>query len=130
MEVIDEVDYIIIPFTKGNRSGKTTLDTIKAILEIMANDKTKFALLFNMYNDEEDIEKELKPLEKEVKEILGDRYKCSATLKFSKAVATMEREKKSIDELDLTNRIAYKAFKKRVREMNNKLKKCLFNIKD
>jgi len=39
----------------------------------------------------------------------------------------MEKTKKSIDELDLTNKIAYKAFKKRIQEMNDKLKNCLFN---
>ncbi len=126
LSIIDDVDYIIIPFTKGNRSKETTIDTIKSILEIMDNDKVKFALVFNMYQDDEDIEKELKPIEDEVKKILGDKYSCSATLKFSKAVSTMEREKKSIDELDLTNKIAYKAFKKRVKEMNNRLKDCLF----
>jgi len=130
LSVIDDVDYIIIPFTKGNRSKETTIDTIKSILEIMDNDKVKFALVFNMYQDDEDIEKELRPIEDWVKKILGDKYSCSATLKFSKAVSTMEREKKSIDELDLTNKIAYKAFKKRVKEMNNRLKECLFGEKD
>ena len=39
----------------------------------------------------------------------------------------MKKEtQKSIEELDLTNKIAYKAFKKRVKEMNGKLRECLF----
>jgi len=127
LEIIDDIDYVIIPFTKGNRSKETTLDSIKSLLEVMDNDKVRFALILNMYQDESDIEEELEPIEKEVKKMLKDKYSCSATLKFSKAVSTMEKTKKSIDELDLTNKIAYKAFKKRVKEMNEKLKKCLFN---
>jgi len=127
LEIIDNIDYIIIPFTKGNRSKETTIDTIKSILEIMENEKVKFAFVLNMYQDEKDLEEELKPLEQEVKKILKNKYKCSTALKFSKAVSTMERTKKSIDELDLTNKIAYKAFKKRIQEMNNKLRNCLFN---
>jgi len=127
LEIIDDIDYVIIPFTKGNRSKETTLDSIKSLLEIMDNDKVRFALILNMYQDESDIKEELEPIEKEVKKLLKDKYSCSATLKFSKAVSTMEKTKKSIDELDLTNKIAYKAFKKRVKEMNEKLKKCLFN---
>ena len=126
LEIIDEIDYIIVPFTKGNRSKETTIDSIKSILEIIDNDKIKFALVFNMYQDEKNLEEELKPVESEVKKLLGDKYKCSAALKFSKAVSTMEKTKKSIDELDLTNRIAYKAFKKRVKKMNEILQKCLF----
>lgn len=126
LEIIDDVDYIIIPFTKGRRSKETTLETIKAVLEVMDNEKVKFGLILNMYQDENDIEEELKPLEDEVKKILGDKYKCSTALKFSKAVSTMEKTKKSIDELDLTNKIAYKAFKKRVKEMNDRLRECLF----
>ena len=127
LEIIDNIDYIIIPFTKGNRSKETTIDTIKSILEIMENEKVKFALVLNMYQDEKDLEEELKPLEQEVKKILKNKYKCSTALKFSKAVSTMEKTKKSIDELDLTNKIAYKAFKKRIQEMNDKLRNCLFN---
>jgi len=126
LEIMDDIDYIIIPFTKGKRSKETTLETLKALLEVMDNEKVKFALVFNMYQDEKDIEGELKPLEDEVKKILGDKYRCSASLKFSKAVSTMEKTQKSIDELDLTNKIAYKAFKKRVKEMNEKLRECLF----
>ena len=126
LEITDDIDYIIVPFTKGNRSKETTLDSIKSILEVMDNDKVKFALVLNMYQDEKDLEEELKPVEEEVKKLLGDKYKCSAALKFSKAVSTMEKTKKSIDELDLTNKIAYKAFKKRVKEMNETLKNCLF----
>jgi len=127
LEIIDNIDYIIIPFTKGNRSKETTIDTIKSILEIMENEKVKFALVLNMYQDEKDLEEELKPLEQEVKKILKNKYKCSTVLKFSKAISTMEKTKKSIDELDLTNKIAYKAFKKRIQEMNDKLRNCLFN---
>lgn len=126
LEILDDVDYIIIPFTKGKRSKETTIETIKAILEVMDNEKVKFALVLNMYQDENDIEEELKPLENEIKKILGDKYKCSTALKFSKAVSTIEKTKKSIEELDLTNKIAYKAFKKRVKEMNKKLRECLF----
>jgi len=126
LEIIDNIDYFIIPFTKGNRSKETTIDTIKSLLEVLDNKKAKFALILNMYQDEEDIINELLPIEEEVKEMLKDNYACSAALKFSKAVATMEKTKKSIEELDLTNKIAYKAFKKRVEEMNKKLKECLF----
>jgi len=130
LEIIDDIDYIITPFTKGNRSKETTIDSIKSILDVMDNDKVKFALVLNMFQDENDLE-ELKPIENEVKKILKDKYNCAAVLKFSKAVATMEKTKKSIEELDLTNKIAYKAFKKRIKEMNEKLRDCLFkdNIK-
>jgi len=131
LEIIDDIDYIITPFTKGNRSKETTIDSIKSILDVMDNDKVKFALVLNMFQDENDLEEELKPIENEVKKILNDKYNCAAVLKFSKAVSTMEKTKKSIEELDLTNKIAYKAFKKRIKEMNEKLRDCLFkdNIK-
>jgi len=131
LEIIDDIDYIITPFTKGNRSKETTIDSIKSILDVMDNDKVKFALVLNMFQDENDLEEELKPIENEVKKILNDKYNCAAVLKFSKAVSTMEKTKKSIEELDLTNKIAYKAFKKRIKDMNEKLRSCLFkdNIK-
>jgi MinD-like ATPase involved in chromosome partitioning or flagellar assembly len=128
LEVIDKIDYVIVPFTKGKRSRETTIDSINSLVEIMDNDNVKFALILNMYQDEKDIDEELRPIEDEAREILQDKLKCSIGLKFSKAVSTIEKEQKSIDELDLTNKIAYKAFKKRVNEMNKQLKECLFKI--
>ena len=128
LEVIDKIDYVIVPFTKGKRSKETTIDSINSLVEIMDNDNVKFTLILNMYQDEKDIDEELKPIEEEAREILQNQLKCSIGLKFSKAVSTIEKEQKSIDELDLTNKIAYKAFKKRVNEMNKQLKECLFKI--
>ena len=128
LEVIDKIDYVIVPFTKGKRSKETTIDSINSLVEIMDNDNVKFALILNMYQDEKDINEELRPIEEEARKILQDKLKCGIGLKFSKAVSTIEKEQKSIDELDLTNKIAYKAFKKRVNEMNKQLKKCLFKI--
>ena len=128
LEVIDKIDYVIVPFTKGKRSRETTIDSINSLVEIMDNDNVRFALILNMYQDEKDIDEELRPIEEEAREILQDKLKCGIGLKFSKAVSTIEKEQKSIDELDLTNKIAYKAFKKRVNEMNKQLKECLFKI--
>jgi MinD-like ATPase involved in chromosome partitioning or flagellar assembly len=128
LEVIDKIDYVIVPFTKGKRSKETTIDSINSLVEIMDNDNVKFTLILNMYQDEKDIDEELKPIEEEAREILQNQLKCSIGLKFSKAVSTIEKEQKSIDELDLTNKIAYKAFKKRVNEMNKQLKECLLKI--
>jgi len=57
------------------------------------------------------------------KEILGDRLNCKGQLKFSQVIPTIEKKKMSIDALVEQNPIAYGVFKRRAKELNEKIQK-------
>jgi len=124
LEILPEIDYFIVPFTNGERSLKTTLDTIDTINEVLNSitnkRKDKWCLVLNKYTKPENL-KELDELYEKTKNILKDRLQCKTDLKFSQVVPTIEKKKISINELISQNPIAYGAFKKRIKGMNDEI---------
>ena len=128
IEVLPFIEYFIVPFNPADRAIETTLttiDTINTVLDELDNRKDKWCILLNKYTDEEADIKELKEVEKKAKDILGTRLKCVSKLKNTQVIATIERKRKSLNDLIKTNAIAYGIFKKRLRTLNEDIKKFL-----
>ena len=127
IEELTMVDYFIVPFTPGDRSEKTTINTIEiidALFEEIENRKDKWCLILNKYVNDEQLE-ELDEIYKKAKNILGNRLICKTHLKYSGVVTTIEKKRISIENLHSVNPIAYGTFKKRVREVNDNIKKMI-----
>ena len=121
VEALPFIEYFIVPFNPADRAIETTLttiDTINTILDELDDRKDKWCILLNKYTDEETDIKELKEVEKKAREILGKRLKCVSKLKNTQVIATIERKRKSLNDLIKTNAIAYGVFKKRLRKLN------------
>ena len=121
VEALPFIEYFIVPFNPADRAIETTLttiDTINTILDELDDRKDKWCILLNKYTDEETDIKELKEVEEKAKKILGERLKCVSKLKNTQVIATIERKRKSLNDLIKTNAIAYGVFKKRLRKLN------------
>ena len=125
LKIIDKIDHFIVPFTAGKRSINTTINTIESLLSILKNKNATWCLILNKYDDEIQAEKEIEIISKSAKELLGKNLKCISKLKFSRVVSTIERDKKNIDNLMLKNRIAYRTFEKRIKEINKDIQENL-----
>ena len=77
MEILDKVDYFIIPFTTGERSIDATLNTIEIINsllnEMSENRKDKWIVILNKYV----LEDQIKDLDIAVKEIIKNPVKAT-----------------------------------------------------
>jgi len=128
MEILDKIDYFLIPFTPGERSIETTLNTIEIInslLDEMTNDrKDKWILILNKYVLDDQV-KELNILFDKAKGILKDRLIGKTKLKISQVIPRIEKEKISPKELIKISPIAYGTFNKRLKEMNEDIKKLI-----
>ena len=124
LDILPEIDFFIVPFTIGDRSEEATISTIQTlntILDDYENRKDKWCLVLNKYLLEEHL-KELDLVFKESKKILGDRLVCKSSLKQSLVIPTIEKKKKTINELIKDNAIAYGAFKAKVKNLNKEIK--------
>jgi len=128
MEILDKIDYFLIPFTPGERSIETTLNTIEIInslLDEMTNDrKDKWILILNKYVLDDQV-KELNILFDKAKGILKDRLIGKTKLKISQVIPRIEKDKISPKELIKISPIAYGTFNKRLKEMNEDIKKLI-----
>jgi len=128
MEVLDKVDYFIIPFTTGERSIDATLNTIEIINtllnEMSENRKDKWIVILNKYVLEDQV-KDLDILYEKAKNILGNRLVGKTKLKISQVIPRIEKDKISPKELIKISPIAYGTFNKRLREMNEDIKKLI-----
>jgi len=128
IEALPFIEYFIVPFNPADRAIETTLttiDTINTVLDELDNRKDKWCILLNKYTDEEADIKELKEVEKRAKKILGERLECVSKLKNTQVIATIERKRKSLNDLIKTNAIAYGVFKKRLRKLNEDINNFL-----
>ena len=124
LDILPEIDFFIVPFTIGDRSEEATISTIQTlntILDDNENRKDKWCLVLNKYLLEDHL-KELDLVFKESKKILGDRLVCKSSLKQSLVIPTIEKKKKTINELIKDNAIAYGAFKAKVKNLNKEIK--------
>jgi len=128
MEVLDKIDYFLIPFTPGERSIETTLNTIEIINslldEMTDNRKDKWILILNKYVLDDQV-KELNILFDKAKGILEDRLIGKTKLKISQVIPRIEKDKISPKELIKISPIAYGTFNKRLKEMNEDIKKLI-----
>jgi len=128
MEVLDKIDYFLIPFTPGERSIETTLNTIEIINslldEMTDNRKDKWILILNKYVLDDQV-KELNILFDKAKGILEDRLIGKTKLKISQVIPRIEKDKISPKELIKISPIAYGTFNKRLKEMNEYIKKLI-----
>jgi len=124
LDILPEIDFFIVPFTIGDRSEEATISTIQTlntILDDNENRKDKWCLVLNKYLLEDHL-KELDLVFEESKKILGDRLVCKSSLKQSLVIPTIEKKKKTINELIKDNAIAYGAFKAKVKNLNKEIK--------
>jgi cellulose biosynthesis protein BcsQ len=128
MEILDKVDYFIVPFTTGERSIDATLNTIEIINtllnEMSENRKDKWIVILNKYVLEDQI-KDLNTLYEKAKKILGNRLLGKTKLKISQVIPRIEKDKISPKELIKISPIAYGTFNKRLKEMNEDIKKLI-----
>ena len=128
MEVLDKIDYFLIPFTPGERSIETTLNTIEIIDslldEMTDRRKDKWILILNKYVLDDQI-KELDILFNKAKDILKDKLIGKTRLKISQVIPRIEKDKISPKELIKISPIAYGTFNKRLKEMNEDIKKLI-----
>ena len=128
MEVLDKVDYFLIPFTPGERSIETTLNTIEIINslldEMTDNRKDKWILILNKYVLEDQV-KELDILFDKAKEVLENKLIGKTKLKISQVIPRIEKDKISPKELIKISPIAYGTFNKRLKEMNEDIKQLI-----
>ena len=128
METLDKVDYFIVPFTTGERSIDATLNTIEIINslldEMTDNRKDKWIIILNKYVLE-DQTKELDILYDKAKKILSKKLIGKTKLKISQVIPRIEKDKISPKELFKISPIAYGTFNKRLKEMNEDIKKLI-----
>jgi len=128
MEILDKVDYFIVPFTTGERSIDATLNTIEIINslldEMTDNRKDKWIIILNKYVLE-DQTKELDILYDKAKKILSKKLIGKTKLKISQVIPRIEKDKISPKELFKISPIAYGTFNKRLKEMNEDIKKLI-----
>jgi len=124
IETLPLIDYFIIPFNPANRSINTTLTTIETINSILDDmvekRKDKWCIVLNRYISDSDLE-ELEELYNKAKKILNDKLICKTKLKNSQVISTIERKRKTLNDLIKENPIAYGTFKKRIKELNKDL---------
>jgi len=122
------VDYFIVPFNVGDRSEKTTLNTIEVIHsllnEFVSDRKDKWGIVLNKYMTPGQF-KELDEMYEKAKAILGNRLICKTHLKYSGVVPTMEEKRISVEELSTTSAIAYGTFLKRSKDFNKDIEEML-----
>ena len=137
INIMDKIDYVIIPMEIGGLSEKPTYDFIEILDEEFDSigNKPKYAIVFNRLtgeyltkdkNGNKIPNDEVMESVSYIKNILGDRLRTITYLKPSNAIKT--REKKGIDIKDLAkhNPVAYIALKKEIKRLNHDLQK-LFN---
>lgn len=133
VEVINEIDYFVVPFDDGDRTFNDTKNCVKSIFEsgIIEKEAQEHNVCFihNKYTDAEEIKsykKEYKKLVKSIDEPNGNSFNLMfAQLSSSKSVKTMEKKKKSIKELSANNKVAYRVFEKRVNSMSSKIEEFI-----
>jgi len=118
VEIINEVDFFIIPFVGGKRDRQDTIKGINAVFDsgIIDSKESSICLIHNKYTEEPKVLITCDEYEKEINLLnLDHNLNISfSKLSNSKTITTMEEKSKSIQELESTNKLAYRVFKKRV----------------
>jgi MinD-like ATPase involved in chromosome partitioning or flagellar assembly len=125
LQVLPEVDYFIIVTNPNTRDISQTINTI---IDLANSNKikpeAKFILLHNKWNDTRDLEN-LAEIEDFAKRELGDRLIGVTNLKYSRAIPTIEKLQKNIDELSAINKVAYRSAKRNINNLKADIEKMI-----
>lgn len=124
MEIIERVDYYILPFKPGDRSVNGGIETYETLFsEGYVEGEHKISFIINEYVNEKELEKELAIVKQRIEEIqLPETLSLNAaytSLGSTQVMKTMERDAISIDDLNARNKIAYKIATKRFNKMSD-----------
>jgi len=128
IELYDKIDYFIIPFLDERRVIGTTIDTISSLFNSdMASTKKNVLLVHNelMKDDNKDQGRLIKEeifKDKELRKILNLN---TTIFEYTKAVKSMTRTRKSIQELKKENFIAYRIVDNRVKKFMKEIKEFI-----
>lgn len=118
MDIIDKVDYFIMPFTPGKRTMDTTLETYATLFgEEFVTGEHKLCMVLNNYVSDDEKEIELNKMREEILKISLPthlRMKIEfSSLRHTQVMKTIENQQESIENLSARNKIAYKTAHKR-----------------
>lgn len=125
-EIINRVDYFIVPFRDDLNDIIYTVDTLDTIFTsgvITKKEKSKVLLLLNGFTDEpqEAIDEILN--EMKTRDGLQNTIEFQfTTFKYSKAIKTIKKTKKSIKELMKENYLAYRIVDKNFEDLHKIIK--------
>lgn len=128
-ELINRIDYFIVPFKDDYNDIIYTVDTLETIFTsgvIESKSKPKVLLILNAFTDDpeegiDDLIDEMKKRDNLIESIEYDITK----FKFSKAIKTIKKRKKSIKELMKENYLAYRIVDKNFEILHSKIKKFI-----
>lgn len=125
-EVINRVDYFIVPFRDDLNDIIYTVDTLDTIFTsgvIDRKEKSEVLLLLNGYTDEpqEAINEILEEMKTRNGLIEAINFSFT-TFKYSKAIKTIKKTKKNIKELMKENYLAYRIVDKNFEELHSDIK--------
>lgn len=125
LEVLPAVDYFVIVINPNARDISQTINTIIDLSNSnKINPNAKFILLYNKWMDKKDLEN-LKEVEEFAKNELKDRFIGVVNLKYSRAIPTIEKLQKNIDELSAVNKVAYRSAKRNIINLKNDIEKMI-----
>ena len=128
-QVYAMTDLFILPFEASPRSILPTVDALEEFEAKGYNRHAKWCIVANKYQDEKQVEQYLAELIGAAKEILGkDRIGFTHKIKFSKAIPTIERLQKSVEEVSREMPLAYRKIKRTSDELNQKIIKTLLGV--
>lgn len=128
-ELINRIDYFIVPFKDDYNDIIYTVDTLETIFTsgvIASKSKPKVLLILNAFTDdpEEGIDDLIDEMKKRDNLIESIEYDITQ-FKFSKAIKTIKKRKKSIKELMKENYLAYRIVDKNFEILHSKIKKFI-----
>lgn len=133
VELLDYIDYFVVPYEDGQRCFNDTKRCIEAIFSdgIIEKDSHNLFLVHNSYTKDDDFESVKEDYSNFISKMANENNikfnKEFAKLSFSKAVKTMEKKKSSIDTLSDKNKVAYRIFNKKAHELSDSLYTFLNN---
>jgi len=126
VEIIDRIDYFIVPFQDDEGVIDYTVDTLEAIFNSdFFDSKKEVMLLLNSYVESDDIKTAFQLINNEIEKRPNiSKYTnfVQADFKFSRAIKTIKSSKKTIKELMKHNYIAYRIVDKNFETLHNKIK--------
>lgn len=128
-EVVSRVDYFIVPFRDDYNDIIFTVDTLETLFTsgvVDTSQKPKVLMILNAYTDEpelaiEELEEELST-RNGLAEVIDYKF---TKFKYSKAIKTIKKKKKTIKELMKENYLAYRIVDKNFEELHKKIKKFI-----
>jgi len=124
MDIIEKIDYFILPFKPGERSMNGGIETYETLFtQGFVDGHHKISFIINEFINNKELEKELALVQSRIKSIkLFDSLTLEpsyTSLGSTQVMKTMERDAVSIDELNSRNKIAYKIATKRFDKMSD-----------